>query len=247
MNFYNTFALAEPNGTIEGRVQKSRPCSLEAYIFKSSPSTSSQSHIIQCSNGWKVGVLICYENILHDPLKELQSTGCDLLLQPFSGPLTSGGDDNVKEKLRNLYSGICHTNARLLHRPALYANKVGKWSSDSPTILAPSYIFDTDFPGESKICDANGTVLCKLNDTDEGIAIADVEITNTVTPTSEKDFPSIPKYFGGYIDPSLYLKSCMIFEWFGSRAYEASKLRKDKKLENPKLVDFENPNHSYIE
>lgn len=228
VNFYNTFALASPNGSIEGRVQKSRPCSLEAYIFKSSPSTSSQSHIIQCSNGWKVGVLICYENILHDPLKQIQSTGCDLLLQPFSGPLTSGGDDNVKEKLRHLYSSICHTNARLLHCPALYCNKVGKWSSDSPTILAPSYIFDPEFPGESKICDANGKILCQLNDTEEGIAIADVEINNTVNQTSEKDLPSISKCFGGYTDPSLYLKSCMIFEWFGLRAYEASKLRKDK-------------------
>jgi N-carbamoylputrescine amidase len=33
-DFFNTFALAAPDGSIAGRVRKSHPCSIEAYVFK---------------------------------------------------------------------------------------------------------------------------------------------------------------------------------------------------------------------
>ena len=83
-----------------------------------------------------------------DPLVGFRSSHCDLLLQPFSGPLTDVGNNVilVREKFRHIYNHVCQTNAKFVGCPALYSNKVGRRKTTSPTISAPPK-FDTKFSG----------------------------------------------------------------------------------------------------
>jgi len=75
-DFFNTFALATPDGAIAGRVRKSPPASLEAYFYRAGSGT----HVIDTGLG-RVGVGICYENLLFAHLRDLYHASVDLVLQ----------------------------------------------------------------------------------------------------------------------------------------------------------------------
>lgn len=219
-HFLNTFALAGPNGKIEGRVSKARPCSVEAYLFQA---LLGSCHTIECSNGYRFGVLICYENLIYDSLMELQAgPPLDLLLQPFSGPLVDGGCASTKEELRKLYLRPCPTNAKFLGCPALYCNKVGEWKTVSPTKLAPNNFFDGEFPGCSAIYDGMGKQVGRMESDEEGVLCGEV-VLGTV---NNQERPVIPRYLGGYVDPALFLKGCVLCEWLGAWSYNHDKRRK---------------------
>ncbi len=76
-DFYNTFVLAVPGGQIAGRVRKSPPASLEACFYRAGEG----SHVIETDLG-RIGVGICYENLLYERLVGLYAEGVDLVLQP---------------------------------------------------------------------------------------------------------------------------------------------------------------------
>jgi N-carbamoylputrescine amidase len=76
-DFFNTFALASPHGTIAGTVRKSPPASLEAFFYRAGEG----SHVIETEIG-RVGVGICYENLLFARLYGLFQASVDLVLQP---------------------------------------------------------------------------------------------------------------------------------------------------------------------
>ncbi|MDQ9171391.1 nitrilase-related carbon-nitrogen hydrolase [Oxalobacteraceae bacterium R-40] len=54
LDFYNTFVLSGPNGTLLGQVRKNPPCSTESYYFKA----GSDEHFIDTDLG-RIGIGIC--------------------------------------------------------------------------------------------------------------------------------------------------------------------------------------------
>lgn len=76
-DFYNTFALATPAGRIAGRVRKAPAASVEAYFYRA----GDDAHHIDTDLG-RIGVGICYENLLHERLLGLHRARVDLVLQP---------------------------------------------------------------------------------------------------------------------------------------------------------------------
>ena len=62
-DFYNSFVLASPEGKLIGRVRKNPPASIEAYFYKA----GSDRHVIETDIG-RIGVEICYENLLYDQM-----------------------------------------------------------------------------------------------------------------------------------------------------------------------------------
>lgn len=80
-DFYNTFALASPDGKILDRVGKGHPCSLEAYTFKPHPGPQ----VIDTPLG-RIGVTICYDSSLRVVWDRLRTEGFDLLLMPMCAP-----------------------------------------------------------------------------------------------------------------------------------------------------------------
>ena len=83
--------------------------------------------------------------------------------------------------------------------------------------------FDTEFPGGSAICSANGTELGRLGETEEGVLIRPGDLTKAAEPEVK---PTIPRYWGGYTDGTPFLKVCLLFQYFGARYYNSSELRK---------------------
>jgi N-carbamoylputrescine amidase len=76
-DFYNTFALAAPDGSIAGKIRKNPPASLEAFFYRGGDGP----HVIETALG-RIGVGICFENLLYEHLQQMQQASVDLILQP---------------------------------------------------------------------------------------------------------------------------------------------------------------------
>lgn len=76
-DFYNSFVLSSPEGKFIGRVRKNPPASIEAYFYKA----GSDHHVIETDLG-RIGVGICYENLLYDQMCFLYGEDVDLVCCP---------------------------------------------------------------------------------------------------------------------------------------------------------------------
>ena len=76
-DFFNSFVLSSPDGKLLGRVRKNPPASVEAYFYTG----GTDKHIIETDIG-KIGVGICYENLLYDQMCYLYSENVDFILSP---------------------------------------------------------------------------------------------------------------------------------------------------------------------
>jgi N-carbamoylputrescine amidase len=163
--FYNSFVLASPEGKLLGRVRKNPPASIEAYFY----AAGSDRHVIETDIG-RIGVGICYENLLFDQMCFLHSENVDLVLSPAAAgrpkPLIPG---DVKRFERMLVNGRA-VFAKTLGVPVVMANRVGLLETDLPGKLP---YLKSSFPGLSSIVDCDGTVKAALAD-DEGVIVADV-------------------------------------------------------------------------
>ena len=166
-DFYNTFVLATPHGNVAGRVRKSPPASLEACFYRA----GSGCHVIETDLG-RIGVLICYENLLFARLFELYQQAPDLILQPMAAgrprPMRRGD-------LARFDAAILRCSPyypRVLGTPVVMSDRCGKLDTPLPG-GAPD--LHSTFPGFSAIVDSDGTVKARLGET-EGIAVADVRL-----------------------------------------------------------------------
>lgn len=180
-DFYNAFVLATPEGGIAGRVRKSPPASIEANFYKA----GNDLHMIETKLG-RIGVGICYENLLYERICELTKLSVDLVLSPAAAgrakPFIPGDVRRFEEMLirgRYLYSDV-------LGVPSVVANRVGPLETELPGMLP---YLKSSFPGLSAITDANGAVLAELGE-EEGVIVSEIELN----PTKKKNLP--PKRYG---------------------------------------------------
>lgn len=164
-DFYNSFVLASPEGKLLGRVRKNPPASIEAYFYKA----GSDSHVIETELG-RIGVGICYENLLYDQMCFFHKENVDLVLSPAAAgrpkPFIPG---DVKRFEKMLINGRA-IFVKTLGVPVIMANRVGPLETELPGNLP---YLKSSFPGLSSIVDSDGTVKGELGD-EEGIIVADV-------------------------------------------------------------------------
>ena len=166
-DFYNSFVLASPEGKLIGRVRKNPPASIEAYFYKA----GSDPHVIETGIG-RIGVGICYENLLYDQMCFLYGENVDLVLSPAAaGRLKPFIPGDVKRFENMLINGRA-VFAKTLGVPVVMANRVGPLETDLPGNLP---YLKSSFPGLSSIVDYDGTVKAELGD-EEGIIVADVHL-----------------------------------------------------------------------
>ena len=166
-DFYNTFVLANPEGKLSGRVRKNPPASIESYFYKAGP----DRHVIETGLG-RIGVSICYENLLYNQIRFLYSENIDLLLWPSAAgrprPFIPGDIKRFDNMLVNARSVITDT----LGVPVIMANRVGPLETELPGKLP---YLKSSFPGLSSIVDYDGAVKAELGD-EEGVIVAEVHI-----------------------------------------------------------------------
>lgn len=162
-----------------GRVRKNPPASIEAYFYKA----GSDPHVIETEIG-RIGVGICYENLLYDQMCFLHGENVDLVLSPAAAgrpkPFIAG---DVKRFENMLINGRA-IFAKTLGVPVVVANRVGPLETDLPGKLP---YLKSSFPGLSSIVDYDGAVKAELGD-EEGIIVADVHLGHSVErKTSQGD------------------------------------------------------------
>lgn len=216
-NFYNSFILAGPEGNLLGRVRKKPAASVEAYFYLS----GSDRHVIDTELG-RIGVGICYENLLYDQMCSLYKENIDLLLSPFaagrSKPLIPGD----KQRFDNMIINSRAVFSNTLGIPVVMADRVGKLDTDLPGMLPH---LKSSFAGLSSIVDFDGTVKAELGD-EEGVIVADVFIGHSVERKSK------PKRYGKMwgIPVPWYAFIWPMSQKWGEKSYATNTRRKEKAL-----------------
>lgn len=221
-DFYNAFVLASPQGKLLGRVRKNPPSSIEAYFYKA----GSDRHVIDTELG-RIGVGICYENLLYDQVCFLYEENVDLVLSPAAAgrpkPFLPGDVKRFEKmllKARSVY-------AKTLGVPVVMANRAGPLETDLPGNLP---YLKSSFPGLSSIVDYDGTVKAELGD-EEGIIVADVHIGHNAErkskPSRYGKLWGIPVPWYAFIWP--------LTQKWGEKSYAASGRRRESALAISKL------------
>lgn len=219
-DFLDTFALAEPAGTIIGAVRKRNPSLWEAYFFKGERGAP----YIDTDLG-RIGVGICFDNHTHEAASAVAASNIDLMLMPHSyctptvpTRLTSQADiDRLNElpgRVARLYNGWFGV-------PVVMCNKSGAWDSPVPdhTLGVPKGF---RFSGRSLILDADGSVRGELGDK-EAVLVGAV----TLDPALKQQ--SRLRKYSRYIYPGSPGREIIrLMEWRGRMSYAFSQTRKSK-------------------
>lgn len=215
-DFFNTFVLASPDGTVAGRVRKQTPAAFEAFFTAGEPGP----HVIETALG-RIGVGICYENVLAYTPRRMHVQAADLLLMPHSAPTISIGSfviAPVAARYQSLLERLPVVHATCLGVPAIMVNKCGPWHSPLPGV--PLLRQRTSFPGLSSIADAGGELKAKLG-AEPGVLVADV----TLDPAKKARLrPEHPGRWCMDLPPEVNV--FRVIEAIGSAWYRASAERK---------------------
>ncbi|MDD5105635.1 MAG: carbon-nitrogen hydrolase family protein [Desulfuromonadaceae bacterium] len=223
-HFYNSFVLASPEGKLLGRVRKNPPASIEAYFF----AADNGSHIIETDFG-RIGVGICYENLLYSQICSLYENDVDLVLSPAAAgrpkPIIPGDIARFEKALVNSRGVYAQT----LGVPVIMANRAGLLETELPGNLP---YLKSSFPGLSSIVDADGTVRAELGD-EEGIIIADVSLGQR--PKSRNK----PKRYGRMWGTPVpwYAFIWPLTQKMGEKSYSANHRRRERALSISRMAE----------
>lgn len=166
-DFYNAFVLATPRGELAGRVRKSPPASLEAHFYRS----GNDAHVIETELG-RIGVGICYENLLFARLEDLYQNQVDLVLQPTAaGRLKPMKPGDIELFDRMIENSAPHY-ARVLGVPVALADRTGPLRTPLPGGYGD---MESSFPGLSQVVDSDGSMQAKMGE-EPGWIVADVQL-----------------------------------------------------------------------
>jgi N-carbamoylputrescine amidase len=170
-DFFNTFILTTPDGNEAGRVRKQTPAAFEAYFTKGDPG----SHVINTEFG-KIGVGICYENMLSYIPHLMYTHSVDIMLMPHSAPSPMKSiltPQKAVNAFNNNLKELAVTYAKQLGIPAIMINKSGKWETPLPG--NPFLKQVSSFPGFTAIADSDGKLKAQLG-SEEAVIVEDVII-----------------------------------------------------------------------
>lgn len=215
-DFFNTFVLTTPDGKEAGRVRKQTPAGFEAYFFRG----GTGPHVIETDLG-KIGIGICYENVLSYIPNMMYKHSVDLLLMPLSAPTPSRNFFFRRKQIEYYHREIREVPlraARMLGIPVIMANKRGRWQSPTPALRF--WKQDSSFPGLSTIVDSDGTIKAQLGD-EEAVIVDDV----TLDLSRKSEEP--PKCYGRWAWEGHWIRNTVqITEALGKLNYALNPERK---------------------
>ena len=227
-DFYNSFVLSSPEGKLLGRVRKNPPASIEAYFYKA----GSDSHVIETELG-RIGVGICYENLLHDHMCFLHRENVDLVLLPTAAgrpmPFIPGDVKRFEKMLINSRAIF----AKALGVSVIMANRVGPLETELPGKLP---YLKSSFPGLSSIMDSDGATKGELGE-EEGIIVADVCLGQNAKHERE------PKRYGKLwaVPVPWYAFLWPLTQKWGEQSYATNIRRKERALSVSRSMESVTP------
>jgi N-carbamoylputrescine amidase len=195
-DFYNTFALADRDGAIVGRVSKESLPAFEGWYFKS----CDLPKYIDTELG-RIGVGICHDNHTARFLRHAIAERPDLIVMPHSAPCGVG----FRAIIRDGLTDIAPFYSSALGVPVVLVNKVGP-GGKTPLPVAPRIRIGFDFPGLSTVVDSDGRVVERLADR-EGVVVADVALDpdrRRTPPAPSGYWSSKPRRFG-YLTAAVFI------------------------------------------
>jgi N-carbamoylputrescine amidase len=220
-DFFLSFVITAPDGSISGRVRKQTPAFAEAFFIKGETSP----HVIDTELG-KIGVGICYENHLAYMPHLMFSQHVDLMLMVHSSPTPMPNPlypARAVEKYDRDLKELAGFYARMLGVPVVSSNKCGEWRSPLP--LLPFLAQESNFTGFSTIADSDGSVKAQLQK-EEGAIVEDV----TLDPARKTGTP--PECSGHWShEVPWQMNQFRLFEFMGGLSYRFSGKRKRRARE----------------
>jgi N-carbamoylputrescine amidase len=218
-DFFNTFTLMRPDGTVAGRVRKESLPGFEGWYFRS----CSGPKVIETELG-RIGVGICHDNCTARFMRRVSQERIDLLLMPHSapnitlGPLTLMGDHGRK------VGDLAGFYANSFGIPTVMANKAAGKDSLSPIPCVPMLRFRFHFAGRSTICSADGTVCDQLGEEPEVVfaeVVLDANRRRQPQPLPTGYWSKPPQWF-----PRASAAVFRVLEWTGKISYQSSGTRR---------------------
>jgi len=163
--YYDTTVILSPEGEIIAKYRKTHPparLSLEKIFYRGASKLP-----IFTLFGWRVGILICYDNYLCEPARILTLRGAELIIAPFA---------EVKgfHLWRSLLATRSFENGVFLGA----CNLVGPESRASKVVMG----------GQSLIIDPEGYVLSEASEDAEGVISAVLERKKLIEVRSRRQF-----------------------------------------------------------
>jgi N-carbamoylputrescine amidase len=194
-DFYNTYAIAAPDGRVAGFVRKTMA---ETGLFR----CATGCHVVQTDVG-RIGIGICADNHFAPMVRLIKAQGADLMLMPHAVPAAFKTGGLVSEadvasaytKMRDL----APLYARLLGIPAVFANQVGprgreRWIGIIGGLMPPGQF---RFVGLSTVADRNGAIVAQMDDHSEGVIVGQVTLGRSPEPPTE--LVTYGRYGGGWL------------------------------------------------
>jgi len=227
-DFFNAFVLSNPEGKLLGRVRKNPPASIEAYFYKA----GTDRHVIETELG-RIGVGICYENLLYDQMCLLHEESVDLVLSPAAAGRPKSLIPGDVKRFENMLIDSRAVFAKTLGVSVIVANRVGPLETELPGHLP---YLKSSFPGLSSIVDADGAVKKALGG-EEGVIVADVSIGQNTeqrcAPTRYGKMWGIPTPWYAFIWP--------LTQKMGEKSYATNPRRKARALAVSRGVERDAP------
>jgi N-carbamoylputrescine amidase len=218
-DFFNTFTLMRPDGTVCGRVRKESLPGFEGWFFNG----CSGPKVIETEFG-RVGIGICWDNSTSRFMRRMSQEQVDLLLMPHSAPCIAMEPVNlVVFNGRKMLDGIAGFYASAFGIPTVMVNKAAGEDSRSPVPCVPLVRLRFRHVGQSTICDADGNVCDQLAE-QAGIVFAEV----VLNAEHKRQLPRLPAGYWSRPPPLFPRISAALFgalEWIGKAAYKRSRSR----------------------
>jgi N-carbamoylputrescine amidase len=189
-DFYNSFALAAPDGELSGCARKTQA---ETYCFKHGHGR----HLIESALG-TIGVGICADNHFTAFMHQMQDSGIDLLLMPHASPTPYKTSRTISpadiEAARQKATAVPHLYARTLGVPVLFVNAVGDLQPMSGLLgqfMTPELF---RLQGQSCVVDSDGTLHGPL-EAKEAVLVAKVRFGSARKQSDQ------PPDYDGWLHP----------------------------------------------
>jgi N-carbamoylputrescine amidase len=219
-DFFNTFTLMRPDGTLAGRVRKESLPGFEGWFFNS----CSGPKVIQTELG-RIGIGICWDNCTSRFMRSMSQEQVDLILMPHSAPCISIGPLKLWGDIgRKMVRGVAGFYASAFAVPTVMVNKAAGEDSWSPVPCVPLVRLRFHFMGQSTICNADGNVCDQLAE-QEGVVFAEVVLDKD----RNRQHPRLPDGYWSRPPPLFPRTSAALYrvlEWIGKAAYKSSRSRR---------------------